>query len=126
MTDPAVAPAIDRTLLQAIPRGADGAAFQEPWQAQAFALTVQLNQRGVFTWKEWTLSLGAEIAAAKARGEDDFGQDYFHYWLVALEKILVRKGLTDAPGLKDLQETTRKNWPTGADHVAQRSPLVVG
>lgn len=116
----------DRTLLQAIPRDADGAAFKEPWEAQAFALTVQLNQRGIFEWKEWSEALGAEIAAAKARGEDDFGQGYFRYWLAALEKMLAEKGLTDAAALKALQDTTRREWPTGADHVAQRKPLVVG
>lgn len=126
MTNPASTNTIDRTLLQDIPLDADGVPFQEPWQAEAFALTVQLSQRGIFTWKEWTLALGAEIAAAKAHGEDDFGQDYFRYWLAALEKLVVRKGLTDAAGLANLQKTTRSDWPTGEDHIPRRTPLVVG
>ncbi|HEU0196832.1 MAG TPA: nitrile hydratase accessory protein [Nevskiaceae bacterium] len=125
--DPMPPAVLDPARLMAIPREADdGVVFREPWQAQAFALTVQLNRRGVFTWKEWTLALGAEIAAAKARGELDLGQDYFRYWLTALEGMLVRKGLTDTVGLAALRETTRSDWPTGADHVARRAPLVVG
>ena len=28
-------------------------AFEEPWQAQAFALTLDLHGRGAFTWTEW-------------------------------------------------------------------------
>ena len=27
--------------------------FEEPWQAQAFALTVDLHARGAFSWNEW-------------------------------------------------------------------------
>jgi hypothetical protein len=27
--------------------------FAEPWQAQAFALAVELSAKGHFTWKEW-------------------------------------------------------------------------
>ena len=39
--------------------------FDEPWQAQAFAMAVSLNQRGLFSWSEWTKALGAEIAAGE-------------------------------------------------------------
>ena len=38
--------------------------FAEPWEAQAFALAVSLQDRGVFTAAEWSEALGAEIAAA--------------------------------------------------------------
>ena len=34
-------------------RDADGPVFREPWEAQAFAMTLVLHERGVFTWKEW-------------------------------------------------------------------------
>ena len=36
-----------------IPRDADGPVFREPWEAQAFAMTLALHERGLFTWKEW-------------------------------------------------------------------------
>jgi len=27
--------------------------FNEPWEAQAFAMVVNLHQNGAFTWTEW-------------------------------------------------------------------------
>ena len=32
-----------------IPRDADGPVFREPWEAQAFAMAVTLQARGLFT-----------------------------------------------------------------------------
>lgn len=53
--------------------------FDEPWQAEVFAMAVSLEQRGVFDWSEWTRALGAEIAA----GPDQAGHEaYFQAWLV--------------------------------------------
>ena len=31
--------------------------FEEPWQAQVFALAVSLSERGLFTWGEWAEAL---------------------------------------------------------------------
>ena len=39
----------------------DEPVFAEPWQASAFAMTVALNERGLFTWSEWAETLGAEL-----------------------------------------------------------------
>src|SRR5580692_2701987 len=50
------------------PRDETGPVFAEPWQAQAFALAVQLSEAGHFTWSEWSETLGAELRAA---GQDD-------------------------------------------------------
>ena len=44
-----------------MPRDADGPVFGAPWQAQAFALTLSLHERGAFTWKEWAATLGEVI-----------------------------------------------------------------
>jgi hypothetical protein len=35
-----------------IPHDADGPVFREPWEAQAFAMTLSLYDRGVFTWPD--------------------------------------------------------------------------
>ena len=40
--------------------------FAEPWQAQAFALAVQLSEQGHFTWKEWAAAL-ADGAQGRGR-----------------------------------------------------------
>ncbi len=76
------------------PRDGDGPVFAEPWQAQAFALTLKLHEAGHFTWNEWAETLGSEIAAAKARGDPDLGDTYFDHWLAALERLASQKGLT--------------------------------
>lgn len=39
----------------------EGFVFAEPWQAHAFAMTLQLHEKGVFTWPEWAAALTHEI-----------------------------------------------------------------
>ena len=60
--------------------------FAEPWQAQAFALATHLNERGVFTWSEWSQTLGAQL-----KTDDQLG--YYEHWLAALEALVAQKGL---------------------------------
>ena len=68
---------------------ADGGNFEEPWQAEAFALTVGLHAAGVFSWPEWSRTLAVEIARLAERGRED----YFGCWLNALETLLTEKGV---------------------------------
>ena len=78
--------------------------FAEPWEAQAFALAVTLQDRGVISEAEWSQALGTEIAAAP-------DAPYYQCWLAALEKLVA--SLTDA----DL-ERYRHAWA----HAAARTP----
>jgi nitrile hydratase accessory protein len=50
--------------------------FAQPWQAQAFAMVVQLSAEGHFTREEWTIALGKELAAAAQGGEPYDGSRY--------------------------------------------------
>ena len=62
-----VTPAATRLAMNAvrgIPRDRDGPVFREPWEAQAFAMAVTLQVRGLFTWSEWAAALGEEIKRA--------------------------------------------------------------
>src|SRR4029077_8852406 len=79
-----------------IPTDAAGPVFREPWEAQAFAVTLVLHKRGLFTWPEWTAALAAEIKRAQASGDPDLGDTYYRHWLNALERIVASKGVTDA------------------------------
>ncbi len=88
--------------------------FSEPWQAQAFATTLALHQRGLFTWPEWAAALAARIALAQAEGDPDHGNTYYQHWLAALEDLLLTKGLA-AGG--ELQRHAQA-W----GHAAQRTP----
>jgi hypothetical protein len=54
----------DLGVLGSLPRDEDEPVFVEPWQAHAFALAVKLSEAGVFSWSEWAVALGAELAAA--------------------------------------------------------------
>jgi hypothetical protein len=45
----------------------DAPVFAEPWMAQAFAMVLQLHQKGLFTWPEWAAALAAQITARPGR-----------------------------------------------------------
>ena len=75
-----------------IPRDDEGPVFREPWEAQAFAMTLSLYERGLFTWPEWAQTLGAEIKRAQAAGDPDTGETYYRHWLNALGASCCRKG----------------------------------
>ena len=79
------------------PRDGDGPVFREPWEAQAFALTLNLYEAGHFTWPEWAEALAAEIKAAQAGGDPDLGDTYYRHWLAALERLVAAKGLVLDP-----------------------------
>ena len=96
----------------------DAPPFDEPWQAEVFALAVALNQRGLFDWSEWTKMLGAEIAAKPETGN----AGYFHAWLNALEKILIAKGVASGAELTDLAEA----WRAAAEATPHGKPIVLG
>jgi nitrile hydratase accessory protein len=83
--------------LKELPRDDGEPIFKEPWEAQAFALAVQLSQKGYFTWKEWAAALAAEVKAAADRGEPDDGSHYYHHWLTALERLVAEKRLASRP-----------------------------
>ncbi|MEJ8280391.1 nitrile hydratase accessory protein [Pseudonocardia spirodelae] len=64
----------------------DGPVFDEPWQAQVFALVVALQDTGTLDRQEFAEALGAEL-------ED--GRDYWDAWLAACEGLLDGLGLAD-------------------------------
>ena len=100
--------------IPSIPHDAEGPVFREPWEAQAFAMTLALHQRQLFTWPEWAATLGEEIKRAQATGDPDTGETYYRHWLSALERIVAAKGLADTATLARY----RHAW----DHAAERTP----
>ena len=98
------------------PRESDGPVFKEPWEATAFALTLELHRAGHFTWKEWASALAAEIKQARDAGQPDLGDTYYQHWLSALERLTTDKGLTDSIRLTERREAWRNaylNTPHG-------------
>jgi nitrile hydratase accessory protein len=74
--------------LPGIPLDADSPVFNEPWEARAFAMTLALHERGVFTWPQWAEALSRQIELARAAGDEDLGDTYYQHWLRALESLV--------------------------------------
>ena len=104
--------------LPGIPRDADGPVFREPWQAQAFALAVQLNVEGAFSWTEWALALARELASDPA----DDGARYYDHWVAALEALTARRGLSTESELA----MRKAEWTEAYRRTPHGQPIELG
>lgn len=120
MTEQACTPA-QRAVeaIPGLPHDADGPVFREPWEAQAFAMTLALYDRGLFTWPEWAAMLGAQIQRARDQGDPDTGGTYYHHWLAALERMVAQKGVADARTLARYHDA----WDRAADRTPHGTPI---
>ncbi|MGA2894632.1 MAG: nitrile hydratase accessory protein [Xanthobacteraceae bacterium] len=118
-TDATTLHSLGRNDALSVPHNDDGPVFRAPWEAEAFALAVSLNERGVFTWKEWAAALGDEIKKAQAAGDPDTGESYYHHWLATLERMVAAKGLADAGLLAD----TRDAWQRACKRTPHGTPI---
>ena len=110
----------DLSLCPGLPLGdGDAPAFAEPWQAHAFAITLQLHERGVFAWTEWAEALGARIRRAQREGDADLGDTYWHHWLGALEDLVAAKGVSTAAELARYADA----WDRAADRTPHGRPI---
>jgi len=119
--DAAAVRSIARNAELNIPRDEDGPVFREPWEAEAFALAVSLNERGLFTWKEWAKILGEEIKKAQAAGDPDTGETYYRHWLATLERILAEKGVADPA----MVTRTRHAWQRACARTPHGTPIAL-
>ena len=115
------AAAVDLDALPALPRDEAGPVFRAPWEAQAFAMALELHRRGAFTWSEWAATLSAEIAAANARHEHDDGSHYYERWLAALETLAARKAVVGDAELADRIDA----WDRAAQATPHGQPVVL-
>lgn len=106
------------TDVASIPRDTDGPVFPAPWAARAFALAVALNERGVFTWTEWSATLAPQVATT-TRGDPASSEAYWEAWLAALEEILGRKKVAARADLLDLKEA----WHEAAEATPHGRPI---
>lgn len=84
--------------------------FNEPWQAQAFALTVTAHKQDLFTWDEWATCLSEEITADKAAGGPEDGSNYYALWLSALERLITVKGAATEEELSGLKQAWTESY----------------
>ena len=104
-----------------IPRDEYGPVFGAPWEAEVFALAVSLNERGLFTWKEWAATLGDEIKKAQATGDPDTGETYYRHWLATLERILAEKGVVE----RGILARTRDAWQRACARTLHGAPIAL-
>ena len=93
--------------------------FRGPWEAQAFALTLLLHQRCLFSWSEWAAALAAQIRQAQAAGDADRGDTYYHHWLAALEALVTARGASSPEELSSY----RRAWAHAADRTPHGQPI---
>ena len=113
----AIDPVAAQRALQAnpgLPADTDGPVFREPWEAQAFAMTLALHAKGLFAWGEWAIMLGETIKAAQAAGDPDTGDTYYRHWLVTLERMVAEKAVVTPAELTSYRDA----W----EHAAARTP----
>lgn len=102
-----------------IPHNDNGPVFDEPWQAEAFALTLKLHEEGLFTWPEWADCFGAEIATRTATTGQEDNESYYQCWLSALEKITTAKNLLSM----DQLEARKEKWRQAYLHTPHGKPI---
>lgn len=81
-------------------------AFEAPWHAQVFALTVHLNEAGHIAWPDWAARFSKTLARHGLTKDLNGGDDYFTAWLETLEGFLAETGQA-AP---DAVEALRAAW----------------
>lgn len=108
--------------LPELPCDTEGPVFAQPWQAQVFAITLALHERGLFAWNEWAGYLSRAIREAQAGGDPDVGDTYYEHWLVALERLLLDKGVVEPLVLTAL----RQAWRVAAERTPHGQPITLG
>ena len=105
-----------------IPHCGDGRpVFSTPWEAQAFALTLALHERGLFTWGDWAAALAAAIRRAQAAGDPDDGSTYYAHWLAALEALVAETGVASEGALAE----RRAAWDRAARATPHGEPITL-
>jgi len=118
VSTPTLKPCSDAAL-QPIRRRDGEPLFAEPWEAQALALAIALQQAGCFTAVEWADALGAAIKRAQAAGDPDDGSTYYHHVLAALEQLVLAKNIASA----DLLAARKAAWIDAYEHTPHGKPV---
>jgi nitrile hydratase accessory protein len=93
--------------------------FEEPWQAEALALAVALQQAGCFSATEWAEALGAAISRAQAGGDPDDGSTYYSHVLDALEHLVLDKSISTG----DLLAARKEAWRAAFARTPHGKPV---
>lgn len=90
------------------------APFDEPWQAQLFAMTVALNETGAFTWSDWAAAFGPRVQDASADA-------YWNIWSETLVALLDAAGIAGTNEIRALTE----RWQAAARNTPHGQPILL-
>ena len=68
--------------------------FHDDWERRAFALAVSLCEEGHYEWAEFQAELIAAVSEAEGDNPMQPSRGYYESWLVALERLLDKSGLS--------------------------------
>lgn len=89
---------------------APDAPFEEPWQAQLFALTIVLNESGTFSWSEWSDAFAPRFQKSGA---------YWEAWSEALIALLAERGIADSASVEALKD----RWQAAGRATSPGQPI---
>ncbi len=95
--------------------------FEAPWHAQVFALTVSLNEQGVFAWTDWAARFSQTLQRHGLAKELNGGEDYFAAWLETLEGVLAEQALASPEDVAEL----RTAWEAAYLSTPHGSPVTL-
>lgn len=96
-------------------------AFEAPWHAQLFALTVHLNEAGHFVWGDWAKRFSVTLKCHGLSKDLNGGDDYFSAWLETLERFLAEIELADPASV----EKARAAWEHAYLSTAHGEPVTL-
>lgn len=103
---------LDATAIEGLPRANGELVFEQPWESRAFGLAAALADQGLFTWKDFQMSLVGEVAS----DQSEPGQyQYYERWLGALEGLLLELGVVTTNDI-DERADVLCHRPAGHDH----------
>lgn len=101
--------------------GPHDAGFAEPWQAEALALSIALQESSLLSPAEWSNTLGEEIEKARATGDPADGTTYYKHVVAALERLVAEKGLLTTAAI----DQRRHDWEEAYRHTPHGRPVVL-
>ncbi|MCS0502729.1 nitrile hydratase accessory protein [Ancylobacter mangrovi] len=93
-------------------------AFAAPWEAQIFAMVVELHKSGMFEWRDFADRLSRELHAHP-------DEAYYHCWARAALDLLMEMGLVDEAELLAQSLAVIRYRAQDHHHVARTTPITV-
>lgn len=104
--------------VQSIPRKDGEAVFNEPWEARAFAMAVELNEKGVFSWSEWGNIFSANL---KVNSQSQQPASYYRVWMKTLEQLVEAKEISN----RKERLSRQAEWQEAAERTPHGRPIVL-